>query len=67
MSGVTLRSQAVVEFGAPLQVVHHDIPVLGPDEVLIKTTYAGMCHSELHLWEGKFELGNGRVLPASGK
>ena len=66
-SGVTLRSQAVVEFGAPLQVVHHAIPALKDDEVLIKTTYAGMCHSELHLWEGKFDLGNGRVLPANGK
>jgi D-arabinose 1-dehydrogenase-like Zn-dependent alcohol dehydrogenase len=64
MSGI-LRAQAVVEFGAPLQVVERPIPALKPDEVLVKTTYAGMCHSELHLWEGKFDLGPGRSIPVN--
>jgi len=66
MSG-TLRAQAVVKFGAPLEVITRPIPSLKPDEVLIKTTYAGMCHSELHLWEGKFDLGAGHSIPVNNK
>ena len=62
-----LRSQAVVAFGEPLRVITAPIPTLQDDEVLIKTTYAGMCHSELHLWEGKFDLGNGHSIPVNNK
>ena len=33
--------------------------------MLIRTTYAGLCHSELHMWEGKFNLGGGQSLDSS--
>ena len=54
-----LRTHAVVEFGQPLQIVEQPLPVPTGDEVLVRTTYAGMCHSELHLWEGYFDFKKG--------
>lgn len=48
---------AVVEFGKPLEHVALDMPIPQGDQVLIKTTYAGMCHSDLHQIDGYFNLG----------
>ena len=58
-----LRTHAVVEFGEPLQIVEQPLPLPMGEEVLVRTTYAGMCHSELHLWEGYFDTGGGNKLP----
>eukprot|EP00912_Choanoflagellata_sp_UC4_P000308 UC4_evm4s186 len=60
-----LRTHAVVEFGQPLQIVEQPLPIPKGEEVLIRTTYAGMCHSELHLWEGYFDMGGGNKLARS--
>ena len=57
MPSFTAKAQAVVEIGGPLQVVETEIPPLKGTEVLVKNTYAGMCHSDLHLWEGKHHFG----------
>ena len=35
-------------------------PVPRGTEVLVEVTHCGLCHSDLHVWEGFFELGNGR-------
>jgi len=58
-----LRTHAVVEFGKPLQIVERPLPVPKNEEVLVRNTFAGMCHSELHLWEGHFDAGGGNKLP----
>ena len=56
-------AQVLVEYGAPYQVQKHALPVPTGSEVLVRTTFAGLCHSELHMWEGKFNLGGGRSMP----
>jgi D-arabinose 1-dehydrogenase-like Zn-dependent alcohol dehydrogenase len=35
------------------------LPTPTGTEVLIRTTFAGVCHSELHMWEGKWNMGGG--------
>ena len=40
------------------------LPIPTGTEVLIRTTYAGVCHRELHMWEGKWNLGGGKHLPS---
>eukprot|EP00946_MAST-07B_sp_MAST-7B-sp1_P001217 g1217.t1 len=57
-----LQTQALVAYGEPLQHLSRPLPALKGTEVLVKTTHAGCCHSELHLWEGYFDLGDGRKL-----
>jgi D-arabinose 1-dehydrogenase-like Zn-dependent alcohol dehydrogenase len=39
-------------------------PALEPKgrEVLIKVTGAGVCHSDIHIWEGHYDLGGGKQL-----
>ncbi len=57
-----MRAWAVVENGAPLQEVEWPTPVPTGTEVLLETTHCGVCHSDLHIWEGVYDLGGGKVL-----
>ena len=50
-------SYDVAEFGAPLQRHERKTPVPQGSEVLLRTLAAGVCHSDLHLWEGGYDLG----------
>jgi len=58
-----LRTYGVVEYGQDLKLLKRPLPVPKGEEVLVRTTYAGMCHSDLHIWEGYFKLGGGKKLP----
>jgi propanol-preferring alcohol dehydrogenase len=57
-----MRCYCVTEFGRPLVAMDCDLPEPTGDEVLIRVKGAGVCHSDLHLWEGGYDLGNGRIL-----
>mmetsp|Transcript_8606 Transcript_8606/g.10335 ORF Transcript_8606/g.10335 Transcript_8606/m.10335 type:complete len:372 (-) Transcript_8606:120-1235(-) len=58
-----LRSQALVEFNQDLKILERPLPVPKGPEVLIKTTFGGLCHSDVHLYEGHFNLGRDMKLP----
>ncbi len=53
---------AVVENGAPLVKIDRPTPEPVGTEVLIAVTHCGVCHSDLHFWEGFYELGGGKRL-----
>ena len=53
-------SYQIVEHGRPLQKVLSSTPVPKGSEVLVRVTRAGVCHSDLHIWEGYFDLGGGK-------
>src|SRR3984893_1302285 len=53
-------SYQVVEHGKPLQKVLGETPKPQGTEVLMRVTRAGVCHSDLHIWDGYFELGGGK-------
>jgi propanol-preferring alcohol dehydrogenase len=53
---------AVVENAAPLKKIELPTPEPAGSEVLLEVTHCGVCHSDLHVWEGKYNLGGGRVL-----
>ena len=48
--------------GAPLVEVESATPVPQGAEVLIKTLACGVCHSDIHMHDGVFELGGGKQL-----
>lgn len=58
-----MLSQAIVEFGAPLQAIESPTPVPQGTEILIRTAHAGVCHSDVHIHDGYFELGGDKKLP----
>ena len=55
-----MRSFQVADFNAPLKEVEQPTPRPVGTQVLIRVRAAGVCHSDLHIWEGGYELGHGR-------
>ena len=55
-----MKSFQVTDFNAPLQEVDRPTPQPSGTQVLIKVKAAGVCHSDLHIWEGGYDLGHGR-------
>ncbi|MFN2643795.1 MAG: alcohol dehydrogenase [Burkholderiales bacterium] len=53
-------SYQIVEHGRPLQRMATETPKPQGSEVLVRVTRAGVCHSDLHIWEGYFDLGGGK-------
>ncbi|MCX7312882.1 MAG: alcohol dehydrogenase, partial [Alphaproteobacteria bacterium] len=57
-----MRSFQVCTCGEPLQLAVHATPEPRGTEVLLKVLAAGVCHSDLHLSDGYFDLGGGKKL-----
>ena len=57
-----MRAWAVVENGAPLQEIEVPTPEPRGTEILLEVTHCGVCHSDLHIWEGYYDLGGGKKL-----
>ncbi len=55
-----MLSYQITEYGKPLEALERATPAPLGDEVLLAITASGVCHSDLHLWEGFFDLGGGR-------
>ncbi len=57
-----MKSYDVCECGAPLRLMERPTPKPTGTEVLLKVVAAGVCHSDLHIWEGFYDLGGGKRL-----
>lgn len=55
-----MRSYDIADWGAPLQPYDRPTPAPEGTEVLLRVTAAGVCHSDVHIWEGYFDLGGGK-------
>jgi D-arabinose 1-dehydrogenase-like Zn-dependent alcohol dehydrogenase len=53
-------SYDVMEHGKPLQKAMRATPIPKGSEVLVRITRSGVCHSDLHIWDGYFDWGGGR-------
>jgi alcohol dehydrogenase/propanol-preferring alcohol dehydrogenase len=58
----TMRSYAMQGFGEPLVERIEAAPAPTGSEVLMRVDACGVCHSDLHIWEGGFDLGGGKRL-----
>jgi len=54
----TQKAAIFDEFGKPVRIA--DIPTnadkLGPDDILVKVRFSGVCHTDLHVWQGDFPI-----------
>ncbi|MBK1979939.1 alcohol dehydrogenase catalytic domain-containing protein [Achromobacter xylosoxidans] len=57
-----MKCYCVVNFREPLQQMDQATPAPQGSQVLLKVRAAGVCHSDIHLWEGGYDLGQGRTL-----
>jgi D-arabinose 1-dehydrogenase-like Zn-dependent alcohol dehydrogenase len=55
-----MRSYQITAWGEPLQLCETDTPVPTGTEVLLRVTACGVCHSDLHIWSGGFDMGEGQ-------
>ncbi|WP_270937746.1 alcohol dehydrogenase [Falsiroseomonas oryzae] len=53
-----MRAWAVVEAKKPLQEIELPTPEPTGKQVLLEVTHAGVCHSDIHIWEGEWDLGS---------
>jgi alcohol dehydrogenase/propanol-preferring alcohol dehydrogenase len=51
-----MKSYKIIENGKPLKQVEIDKPVPVGDEILVKTVSCGVCHSDVHIYEGFFRF-----------
>jgi alcohol dehydrogenase len=61
-----LRRQSLVAYGAPLCETVAECPALRGSEVLVRVQRCGVCHSDLHMQDGYFDLGDGKRLDVTG-
>jgi alcohol dehydrogenase, propanol-preferring len=57
-----MRSFDVCQCSAPLQAMEREAPTPQGTEVLLKMLAAGVCHSDIHIWDGYYEIGGGKKL-----
>jgi len=62
-----VKSYDVCECGAPLRLMQRPTPKPTGTEVLLKVIAAGVCHSDLHIWDGYYDLGGGKRLLLSDR
>lgn len=54
------RSYRITKFGEPLELQCECVPTVAGTEVLVKVACCGVCHSDVHIADGYFDLGGGR-------
>ena len=57
-----MHRQSLVAYGEPLCETIVDCPTPRGSEVLVRVERCGVCHSDLHLQDGYFALGNDKRL-----
>lgn len=60
-----MLSYDVVQWGKPLEKIERATPVPKGTEVLVQLKYCGVCHSDVHIRDGYFDLGGGNRLHMS--
>ena len=57
-----MRAWAVIESGQPLKEIELPTPEPKGTEVLLEVTHCGVCHSDLHIWDGYYDVGGGQKM-----
>jgi len=58
-----MRSMQIIKWGEPLELRESETPTPQGSEILVRIDACGVCHSDLHIWEGFFDLGEGQKFP----
>ena len=54
-----MKSAQIIEPNKPLEINETELPKPNGNQVIIKVKSTGVCHSDLHLWEGGYDTGDG--------
>ncbi len=62
-----MKSARIIGPNEPLEVVDLDTPKPQDNQVVVKVKAVGVCHSDLHLWEGGYDLGDGQFMKVTDR
>lgn len=62
-----MKAARIVEPKAPLKITTLEQPKPKDNQVLVKVKASGVCHSDLHLWEGGYDLGDGTFMKVTDR
>jgi propanol-preferring alcohol dehydrogenase len=51
-----MKAAVVEQFGRPLVLKEYDLPTPGPGQILVKTEACGVCHTDVHAWNGDWPV-----------
>ena len=67
MKKIIMKSAKITGPNEPLVVSDFDNPEPQNNQVLVKVKSVGVCHSDLHLWEGGYDLGDGQFMKVTDR
>lgn len=59
----SMRAMQVFRPGEPLRAVRIDVPVPGPDQLLVRVRACGVCRTDLHVADGDLHTGKHPITP----
>ena len=62
-----MKSYKLTGFRAPLEAREEAALEPRGTEILLEVRAAGMCHSDVHIWEGFYDLGGGNQIKMEGR
>ncbi|HVD37096.1 MAG TPA: alcohol dehydrogenase catalytic domain-containing protein, partial [Nitrososphaeraceae archaeon] len=62
-----MKAARIIKPKESLQVQDLDIPKATGSQVVVKVRSSGVCHSDIHLWEGGYEGIEGQFLKATDR
>ena len=62
-----MKSARIPGPNEPLEVVDLETPKPQDNQVIVKVKAVGVCHSDLHLWEGGYDLGDGQFMKVTDR
>src|SRR5437762_4873812 len=62
-----MRAMQIIEWGKPLEAREYPDPEPKGEEVLLRVEAAGVCHSDVHIWDGYFDLGGDKRIPLGSR
>src|SRR5689334_5020568 len=57
-----MKSHDIVNWGQPLRARERETPTPHGTQVLMTLTHCGVCHTDLHIRDGYYDLGAGKKL-----
>ncbi len=62
-----MKAARIVEANKPLVVSDFELSEPTENQVIVKVKAVGVCHSDLHLWEGGYDLGDGSFMKVTDR
>src|SRR5215218_9989083 len=62
-----MKSASISKPKSPLEIINKETPKPIGSQVLVKVEACGVCHSDIHLWEGGYEGPEGEFLKATNR